>query len=180
MKFDNHFLASIRSESYVSPKVERCFIEGKGQGLFSVDKINKDEIVSISGGVIFNKARWSEFQDEYGDYAYYIEKDFLIAPLNPKDPSDDWRMNHCCEPNCGLKGQIVFVALRDIEIGEELTFDYAMTESDPNYKMNLHCDKKNCRKEFKGTDWKNPEIQQKYKGYFSLYIEEQIKSNGQS
>tara|TARA_R100000027_G_scaffold60818_4_gene51753 strand:- start:17705 stop:18205 length:501 start_codon:yes stop_codon:yes gene_type:complete len=35
--------------------------------------------------------------------------------------------NHSCEPNCeavNYRGEIWFVALRDIEKGEELTFDY--------------------------------------------------------
>ena len=35
--------------------------------------------------------------------------------------------NHSCEPNCeavNYRGQIWFVAVRDIEPGEELTFDY--------------------------------------------------------
>lgn len=35
--------------------------------------------------------------------------------------------NHSCEPNCeavNYRGRIWFVALRDIEPGEELTFDY--------------------------------------------------------
>lgn len=32
--------------------------------------------------------------------------------------------NHSCDPNIGLQGQIVFVAMRDIAAGEELTHDW--------------------------------------------------------
>ncbi len=177
MKFDSEFLKSVKSESYVSPKVERRNAEGKGAGLFALEKIKKDEIVSISGGVILPKSEWKKFREEKGDYAYFIDDEFLIAPLNPADPSDDWRMNHCCEPNCGIRGQIIFAALRDIEEGEELTFDYCMTESDEDYSMNLSCSHKTCRKKFTGTDWKKPELQKKYKGYFSLYIEKKISNS---
>jgi len=35
-------------------------------------------------------------------------------------------INHSCEPNVGFAGNVVLVAMRDIEAGEELTTDYAM------------------------------------------------------
>ncbi len=38
--------------------------------------------------------------------------------------------NHSCDPNIGVQGQIVFVALREISIGEELTHDWATTDDD--------------------------------------------------
>ncbi len=47
-------------------------------------------------------------------------------------------MNHSCEPNAYMKilyDHIVFLALRDIEPGEEITIDYEST---------LHSDKKKC------------------------------------
>jgi SET domain-containing protein len=41
-------------------------------------------------------------------------------------------LNHSCEPNLGLQGQVVYLALRDIEADEELTFDYAMNDDEPD------------------------------------------------
>ena len=42
------------------------------------------------------------------------------------------RINHSCDPNTGVRnndrGGYDFVALRDIELGEEITFDYGTTE----------------------------------------------------
>jgi hypothetical protein len=64
--------------------------------------------------------------------------------------------------------------MQDIEIDEELTFDYAMTETDPRYNIDLKCEKENCRKKFTGNDWKIPELQEKYNSYFSMYIQEKI------
>ena len=180
MEYNQELLYSIKSESYVNPKIEKKTIEGKGIGLFAIQKILKDEVVSISGGIIIESKEWHNFKEKYGDYAYFIDKNFLIAPLNPQDPSDDWRMNHCCHPNCGVKGQIIFVAMRDIEKGEELTFDYAMTESDPDYQVELKCDKQNCRQKFTGNDWKLPSLQEKYGKYLSLYIQENINNPNNS
>lgn len=47
-------------------------------------------------------------------------------------------INHSCEPNAYMQilyGHILFIALRDIEPGEEITIDYQST---------LHSDKKRC------------------------------------
>lgn len=47
-------------------------------------------------------------------------------------------INHCCEPNAYMKilyGHILFIALRDIKPGEEITIDYEST---------LHSNKKRC------------------------------------
>lgn len=38
--------------------------------------------------------------------------------------------NHSCEPNIVVQGQIVFVALRHIMAGEEVTHDWATTDDD--------------------------------------------------
>ena len=46
--------------------------------------------------------------------------------------------NHSCAPNIGVQGQIVFVALRDIAAGEELTHDWATTDDD-TYEMRCRC-----------------------------------------
>ena len=179
MEYSEEILKTVKSESYVSPKVEKKHLGEKGYGLVARETIPKGEIVSISGGLILTEEQHANLIEKkgYKDYSYYIENGFLICPLNPEEPSDDWRMNHCCEPNCGVRGQIVFVALREINIGEELTFDYAMTETNPEYSVDLHCDKKTCRKKFSGNDWKNPVLQEKYKDHMSLYIQSKIKNN---
>ena len=57
-------------------------------------------------------------------------------------------INHSCNPNCGIKRENKLYALRDIKIGEELSYDYSTTV--PRYKswwkMRCHCHSKNCRK----------------------------------
>ena len=82
-------------------------------------------------------------------------------------------LNHSCEPNLGLQGQIVFVALRGVAVGEELTFDYAMNDDEPG-EMQCRCGTATCRGTVTGSDWRNPEIQSKYDGYFSWFIQRRI------
>src|ERR1700739_3834511 len=65
------------------------------------------------------------------------------------------------------------VALRDIRMGEELTADYAMTDDEP-YEMTYSCGRPSCRGTISGFDWRKPEIQAKYAGYFSWFIQRRI------
>lgn len=177
MVYNKNFLDSLNSESYVSPKVEKRKITGRGFGLFAKEIIFKGEIVSISGGVVITKSQFDELKKYSLDYAYQIADNLYICPLNPTDPSDDWRMNHCCEPNCGLDGNTMFVAIKTIQPNEELTYDYCMTETDSDYTIDLSCGQSTCRKKLTGDDWKKSELQNKYKKYFSSYIKNKIDSN---
>jgi hypothetical protein len=63
--------------------------------------------------------------------------------------------NHSCEGNFGFNLQGDFVALRDIEIGEELSSDYGLAESNPNFSMKCTCGTRSCRLTITGNDWKN-------------------------
>ena len=85
-------------------------------------------------------------------------------------------LNHSCDPNLGIQGQIVFVALRDIEKDEELTFDYAMTD-DENYEMECNCGSRQCRGTITGKDWMRKDLQNKYDGYFSWFTQRKIDAH---
>lgn len=67
--------------------------------------------------------------------------------------------NHSCEPNIGVQGQIVFVALREIGIGEELTHDWATTDDD-DYTMMCRCGAAACRGVVTGKDWRRADLRQ--------------------
>ncbi len=56
-------------------------------------------------------------------------------------------MNHCCEPNCETieeDERIFVVALRNIEAGEELVYEYNLYDSD-DVTQDCYCGAKNCR-----------------------------------
>ena len=81
--------------------------------------------------------------------------------------------NHSCEPNIAIQGQIVFVAMRDIAPGEELTHDWATTD-DLEYEIECRCGGSNCRRTVTGKDWMKPELQAKYKGWFWWFLQRKI------
>jgi hypothetical protein len=83
--------------------------------------------------------------------------------------------NHSCDPNCGISGTSSVQALRDLEVDEELTFDYAMSDSSQYDEFICACGKAKCREKVTGMDWQNKDLQAKYRNYFSSYIAKLIK-----
>jgi uncharacterized protein len=81
--------------------------------------------------------------------------------------------NHSCDANLGLRGEITFVAMRDIRAGEELTHDWATTDDD-DYSVKCNCGSPNCRKILTGKDWQRTDVQKRYAGYFSTYLAKKI------
>jgi hypothetical protein len=82
--------------------------------------------------------------------------------------------NHSCEPNLGVRGEITFVAMRDITAGEELTHDWAMTDDDDSTTQ-CHCGAASCRGTITGKDWQKAELQERYRGYFSAYLAQKME-----
>jgi SET domain-containing protein len=54
-------------------------------------------------------------------------------------------ISHSCDPNCGIRGSFDIVAIRNIGAGEELHWDYAMSENS-NFRMDCLCGSPGCRK----------------------------------
>lgn len=161
--------------SYRSPKTEVRESKIHGRGLFAKADIGKDEIVVVKGGhIVDGETLRREVTPRLGPVEIQIDKDLFIAPV-----TDDERelsmlyTNHSCEPNLGIRGEITFVAMRDIAAGEELTHDWAMTDDD-DYSVECNCGARNCRKTLTGKDWQRPELQKNYAGYFSVYLAKKI------
>lgn len=170
--------------SWVNPKIIIKKVGKKGVGSFADAPISRDEVVIVQGGRIIDYKRIEESDYRpFCDHGFQIEKDFLICPVEPTRERLDGisNVNHSCNPNCGFKGQIVLVAMRHIRVGEEITYDYAMTDASQHNvtcsEMECLCGASNCRHIITGDDWKNKDLQEKYKGYFSTYIQSLIGKN---
>lgn len=160
--------------TYFSPKVEKGASLIDGRGLFAKVAIAKGEVVVVKGGYILTRENRDRIGEELGPSEIQITEDLFIGPTTPGEREGGMmHLNHSCEPNVGLQGQIVFVAMRDIAAGEELTIDYAMTDDEP-YEMECQCGREACRKLITGRDWRKPELQRKHDGYFSWFIQRRI------
>jgi uncharacterized protein len=161
--------------SYLSPKTEVRESEIHGRGLFATADIAKDEIVAVKRGhIVDRKTLRDKITPRLGPVEIQIDHDLFIAPVT--DEGRELSMlysNHSCDPNVGMRGEITFVAMRDIRTGEELTHDWAMTDDD-DYSADCKCSAPNCRKILTGKDWQRPDLQKRYAGYFSVYLADKI------
>lgn len=161
--------------SYISPKAAVKESPIQGRGLFAIEAIEEGEIVCVKGGAVFTRERLREVARRLGPSEIQVADDLFIGPLREDEREGSMIFsNHSCEPNLGVRGQIVFVAMRSIAAGEELTHDWAMTDDD-DYEMECRCNSAGCRKVITGRDWRRPELQEKYSGYISWYLTEKMR-----
>jgi SET domain-containing protein len=146
---------------------------GKGSGSFVVSKISKGEIVASFGGNVIDQSNLTNYSADRVSRSLQLNKDTYLLSGNVPEPGD--MINHSCDPNCGIAGTSSVQALRDLEIDEELTFDYVMSDSSQYDEFICACEKEGCREKVTGMDWQNKDLQTKYRNYFSSYIETLIK-----
>lgn len=164
--------------SWRSPKTEVRQSPIHGKGLFATADIGKGEIVMIKGGHIVSRDFLErEVTPKLGPVEIQIDDDLFIAPVTADECAGSMLYsNHSCDPNLGLRGNIIFVALRDIRAGEEITHDWCMTDDD-TYETECTCGSANCRRVLTGKDWQRPELQARYRGYFATYLADKISDN---
>jgi len=160
--------------SYLSPKAAVKSSPIHGRGLFAIGEFQSGEIVCVKGGYVFTRATLAELAPVLGPAEIQIADDLFIGPRSADDREGAMIFsNHSCDPNIGVQGQIVFVALRPIAPGEELTHDWATTDDD-DYSMPCRCGAPGCRGTITGKDWQNEELQRKHRGMFSWYLQQKI------
>ena len=161
--------------SYRSPKTEVRESKIHGRGLFATADIDKDEIVAVKGGhIVTREFLRREITPKLGPVEIQIDDDLFITPVTGEERELSMLYsNHSCDANLGVRGEITFVAMRDIRTGEELTHDWAMTD-DNDYSVECKCGAPNCRKTLTGKDWQRAELQKRYAGYFSAYLARKI------
>lgn len=145
-----------------------------GQGLFARAAIAAGEIVAVKGGHVLTRAEWQVLERHLGSAEIQVAEDLFIAPARDEDRAGAMLYtNHSCDPNIALQGQIVFVAMRDIAAGEELTHDWATTDDD-DYVMICNCGSPSCRGTVTGRDWMKKELQERYRGWFCWFLQRRI------
>ncbi len=164
--------------SYLSPKTEVRESKIHGRGLFATADIIKDEIVAVKGGHIVDRETLrGEITPRLGPVEIQIDDHLFIAPVtNDEREGSMLYSNHSCDANLGMRGEITFVAMRNIRAGEELTHDWATTDDD-DYSVACKCGSPKCREILTGKDWQRPELQKRYAGYFSAYLARKIAAD---
>jgi uncharacterized protein len=160
--------------SWITPKAVKGGASGiEGQGVHAIETIAGGEVVAVKGGHIVDGAAVAGLPEAIRNSAFQIAADCFLAALT-RDECDGvmMRVNHSCEPNVGMGGNVLLVSMRDIAAGEELTIDYALFLGDPGFAMECHCGAAACRGTVRGTDWMHADLQERYRGWFSWWLQQ--------
>lgn len=159
-------------KSILSDKVEIRKSDINCYGMYAKEDISKGEMVFIKGGHIVKRDEFYA-SSVINSYLPISDEYFMAAITSDEEEQIKLYNNHSCNPNCGMHGEITFVAIRDITEGEELTIDYAFVDNE-DYSFECHCGSQNCRHIVTGYDWKIKELQEKYYPYFAQYLKDKI------
>ena len=143
-----------------------------GPGAVASEPIAAGELVGAFGGWVLTLAQLRQYDRTAVSRAIQIADDAYLAPLDHDGPGD--LINHSCDPTCGILGSQLLVARRDIAPGEMLTFDYATTDTSDYDEFDCACGSPQCRGRITGQDWRCPELQERYRGWFSAYLQVRI------
>ncbi|MBU0613334.1 SET domain-containing protein-lysine N-methyltransferase [Patescibacteria group bacterium] len=160
------------SHRWLTPKAEIKRSPICSVGVFAKERIIKHEIIRITGGLIVPKSdanKYNQLLHYETDNAYLdISDDFLMAPTQ-EDLQLTATINHSCNPNAGFLDTITIIAIKDILPGEEVTWDYAFSQTTFS-PFTCRCGQENCRITIKPDDWMLKGIQEKFGEYFSPYL----------
>ncbi|KAG2007313.1 histone-lysine N-methyltransferase [Coprinopsis cinerea AmutBmut pab1-1] len=124
-------------------------------GLYAMEKISKGEMVIeyvgevIRAQVADKREKTYEKQGIGSSYLFRIDEEFVVDAT--KKGNLGRLINHSCDPNCTAKiitisgvKKIVIYAKQDIELGEEITYDYHFPIEQDN-KIPCLCGSARCR-----------------------------------
>lgn len=141
-------------------------------GVYATESIAAGIPAVIFGGFVTPGPKFRQLPEYRQRHSLQIGDDlFLVCG---QTLSDGDFINHSCEPNLGLVSEITLAALRRIEPGEELTFDYATCDSLPYDEFECECNSPTCRVNVTGQDWMSPTLQKLRAGQFSPYLQRRI------
>jgi hypothetical protein len=172
---------SYRSASWSHPRAEVRASHIQGTGMYAKEPISEGEVVAICGGMVMTTAQFQEYTATVTSYsAIQIGEDAHLVELPPTQgasQTDAGGMNHCCDSNVWMRDEVTLLARRDIDVGEELTIDYALLSELPTDVLGepCRCGSPVCRRRITGNDWQRREVQERYQGHFSPFLNERIR-----
>jgi len=109
----------------------------------------------------------------FATYSWQVGPDLWSGPLSEEYRQVDYVnfMNHSCDPVAWFDGYERLTARKDIQPGQEITFDYGT--SDVFISSLIHgclCETELCRKRVSPWDYRLPSLQARYGNHFMPYI----------
>ena len=109
-------------------EVRTSTIEGAGMGLFARHAISEEDTIGYYTGEVITEKEFHDPDRPFSAYVMWVTKAHILVGEGPKANYTRY-INHDDEPNAFLVVSsrwktARFQALRDIEPGEEIFFDY--------------------------------------------------------
>jgi len=160
-----------------------------GKGIFASERIEEGEVIwwwdsEIEQIFKYSRAEIMKISGEEGawlrKYAYFVDEDLFGS--QPQDQPMDvaYYFNHTCNPNCWYDGDDKLVAMRTIEAGEQVAYDYSMTETELSCHAGMRClcGSENCRGILNFREYRNSEWLAKYEAHCTNFIKRKAHENG--
>lgn len=153
-----------------------------GKALIANRPITSGETISAFDGRIVRHPSSSivtlpnDYPELFGRHAIQIAKDKWQDSIGSDYISIARYASHSCDPNCGIKNRNYIVAMRDIQPGQEITWDYAMTENPEadDFAMQCLCGAPACRRVIKGYRHLPEDFRTRYEGFISAWLTKEI------
>jgi uncharacterized protein len=153
----------------LNPNIEVRGSDIEGRGLFARAPINKGDFIwrKEADEKYYTQAEIDALPPEqkknFYNYCYQVGPDQFYGSPDGKAGDDADYMNHSCDPNSWFEADGSMTALRGIFPEEEITYDYATSESRADFMLNCRCGSKLCRGTVRGDDLKkNAELRARY------------------
>jgi len=144
----------------------------KGLGVFAKSFIPKGTVVwRLTNPVRVSKDEYSKLPKNIKNQAY-PEGDHFVYSLCS---GEAW--NHSCDANTWWTKDNELSARRDIKEDEEITYDYATTDIDPDVTRTWQCKcgSIKCRHNINWNDILLPELYEEYKGHLPSFVEKMVR-----
>lgn len=171
-----------RQTDWIDPRISVRASPIQGRGMFATAPIEQGQVVTIWDGtrLLTEEDIAGTRSEDWRAKGYVwatIGEGVYLAGLLDGDEDLSNLINHSCDPNVWMQDEVTLAARRDIAEGEELTIDYAMFEASDDWVpgWECRCGSELCRGRFTGMDWRRQDLQKRYQGHFSPFINERIE-----
>ncbi len=173
----------MKFSSYVSPKCEVRSSALGGQGVFARERIEPEELVSVWVGPLILKSELDllyETDPEYASKTITIHQGIHLGSVRIGGEYVEAELfNHSCDPNIGIRGQIVLLARKVILPDEEICFDYDTTEvNTPEPHFVCQCGAPWCRGLIHGKGWQDSDFLTRNQDWLSWNVAEHVRRFG--
>jgi SET domain-containing protein len=169
---------------WLNPKTELRASPRHGTGLFAIESIEPAEVVEV-WGEMWEGRQVIRYTRDRSEAAAAADRGMLVMrfdtdlwSIEPPGDNPGYFINHSCDSNVWMDGAFTLVARLPVGAGEELTIDYGMIEAELEvWDFECRCGSPLCRHIIRGDDWSRPELQERYRGHFTPYIQALIEGS---